>query len=277
VVLERSLGPLTARFIAVSATEGKRVVALGLVPASRVTVIPNGIELTPAGDGCPATDFRARFGLAPGTPLVATIIRLAPQKAPEQFVRACAAVARRRPGVHFLLVGLGPLQRRVDHAVAEGGLTGRFHQIPHFPGVAAAMAQLDVVVLLSRYEGGPYVPLEAMRAGVPVVLSDVVGNHDTVEPGVTGFLVPFGDAEAAGAAIVTVLDDAELRARVVAAASDRLARDFGVQLMGERLAALYRELAGAAPSVRRRTRRLPQARSGRSSKRPDASASQYSS
>jgi glycosyltransferase involved in cell wall biosynthesis len=246
VAFERVLGRLTARFVAVSPTEGERVVALKLVPASRVAVIPNGIQLVPppaTGGGGDWDDLRGRLGLPPATPLVATVARVAAQKAPEEFVRACAAVARRRPGVHFLLVGLGPQQKRVDRAVAAGGLEGRFHQIPHVPDAAAMMAQFDVFVLLSRYEGGPYVPLEAMRAGVPVVLSDVVGNHDTVDQGVTGFLVPFADAEAAATAVVRLLDDDGLRTSVVAGAGTRLRQDFDVSLMGARLAALYAELA----------------------------------
>lgn len=244
VAFERVLGPLTARLVAVSPTEGERAVALKLVPESRVAIIRNGIQLeSPPAAGGDWDNLRARLGLPPGTPLVATVARVAAQKAPEEFVRACAAVARRRPGVHFLLIGLGPQQRRVDRAVAAGGLAGRFHQISHVPDAAALMAQFDVFVLLSRYEGGPYVPLEAMRAGVPVVLSDVCGNHDTVEQGVTGFLVRFADAEAAATAIVRLLDDGALRSTVVARARERLRRDFDVRLMGERLAALYAELA----------------------------------
>ena len=248
VVVERRLGRLTERFVAVSASEGERVGALGLVPTSRVVVIPNGIDLAttraaPPGSG--PGDIRARLGLPPGTPLVATVARVAAQKAPEQFVAACAAVARRRPGVHFLLVGFGPRQRRMDRQVAAAGLGERFHQIRHLPDAGAVMAQFDVFVLLSRYEGGPYVPLEAMRAGVPVVLSDVVGNHDTVEPGVTGFLVPFGHAEAAATAIIGLLDDVSLRDAIVAGASVRLGRDFDVRIMGMRLADLYRELASS--------------------------------
>jgi glycosyltransferase involved in cell wall biosynthesis len=300
VALERALGRLTDRFVATSATEAQRVLALGLVPESRVTVIPNGITLAapdpPSGHG---GDVRARFGLPAGTPLVATVARVASQKAPEQFVRACAAVARRRPAVHFLLVGLGPQQRRVDREVAALGLRARFHQVPHLSDAAAVMDQFDVFVLLSRYEGGPYAPLEAMRAGVPVVLSDVAGNHDTVEHQVSGLLVPFGAPHTAATAIVRLLDDRRTRASVVAGAHARLVRDFDVRLMGERLAALYSDLAargtsateppsgpelseaefsGAVAGVtRRRTRRLPQARSGHSSNSPDATASQNSS
>ncbi len=248
VVFERCLGGLTGRFVAVSATEGEQVVARGLVPRERMVVIPNGIDLAPAAPT--DIDVRSRLGLPPGTPLVATVARVAAQKAPEQFVRACAAVARRRPAVHFLLVGLGPRQAKVDRELARAGpaLAGRFHQIPHLADAAAVMGQFDVFVLLSRYEGGPYVPLEAMRAGVPVVLSDVVGNQDTVTPGTTGFLVPFGDADAAATAVIELLDDGRLRESVVTAARARLAQDFDVKVMGERLARLYSELAAGTRS-----------------------------
>jgi glycosyltransferase involved in cell wall biosynthesis len=274
VAFERGLGRLTARFIAVSASEAEQVIALKLVPASRVTVIANGIRL--ASPPAAPIDVRAQIGLPAGTPLVATIARLAAQKAPEEFVRACAAVARRRPAVHFLLVGLGPLQRRVDREVAAAGLGGRFHQIPHLADAAAHMGQFDVVVLLSRYEGGPYAPLEAMRAGVPVVLSDVVGNRDTVVDGVTGLLTPFGDADAAATAIVRLLDEKALRAGIVAAATTRLRQEFDIALMGERLASLYAGVAGSkrGSPIRRSTRRLPQPSSGQSSNSGDARASQ---
>jgi glycosyltransferase involved in cell wall biosynthesis len=276
VVFERALGHLTDRFVAVSATEGQRVVALRLVPESRVAVIPNGIDVESSGaPSAGRPDVRAHLGLPPGTPLVTTVARVAVQKAPEQFVRACAAVGRRRPTVHFLLVGLGPRQWLVDREVARGGLKGRFHQIPYLPGAAAVMDQFDVFVLLSRYEGGPYSPLEAMRAGVPVVLSDVVGNRDTVDDAATGFLVPFGDPGAAATAIVRLLDDGKVRSAIVAGAHTRLRKDFDIRAMGARTAAVYAEMSGAG--TRRSTRRLPQASSRQSSNAPDARASQNSS
>ncbi|MGH9125531.1 MAG: glycosyltransferase [Acidimicrobiales bacterium] len=275
VAFERLFGPLTSRLIAVSASEGSLAVDLGLVPADRVRVIPNGIELLCGGEDGPAVGggrgvapvgaarrlaapgrlaaagrLRTQLGLPAGTPLIGTIARMVPQKAPEAVLAAWGEVARRRPHVHFVWIGLGPRQRSVTRCVAREGLGRRFHQIPHLAGAASAVGEFDALVLLSRYEGGPYVPLEAMRAGVPVVLSDVVGNRDTVESGVTGFLVPFGDAAAAADAIVGLLDDRHCRRAIVAAASERLRRDFGVQLMGERLAALYREMAVAGPSAR---------------------------
>ena len=192
--------------------------------------------------GPPLPDVRRRLGLAPGTPLVGTVARLVPQKAPVVFVRTAAEVAARWPGAHFLLVGMGPLQQEVDSEVARRGLGERWHQIEHLDQAGRAMGQLDVFVLASAFEGGPYTPLEAMKAGVPVVLSDVVGNRDAVQHGVSGFLGPPGDPGALASHVVRLLEDAALRERVVGAATARLTDEFGVDKMGAALAGVYRSL-----------------------------------
>jgi glycosyltransferase involved in cell wall biosynthesis len=182
------------------------------------------------------------LGLAPATPLVGTVARLVAQKAPMRFVATCAAVAHRRPDAHFLLIGSGPLQRDVDRVVHACGLADRFHQLPSLPVAAGVLDQIQVVVLLSRFEGGPYLPLEAMRAGTPVVVSDVVGNRDTVEDGVSGFLVAPEDTAEAADRVVHLLDDDDARRRMGRAGRRRVAEHFDVEEMGRRTQALYDEV-----------------------------------
>jgi glycosyltransferase involved in cell wall biosynthesis len=271
--VERSLGRVTARLIAVSESEAAEARQLRLAPPERIVAIPNGIDLSPVRPA--ETDLRAVLGLAPGTPLIGSIARLVPQKAPDEMVALCAAVGRHRPDTHFLHIGMGPLQDRVDSAVARSGIATRWHQISELPDAAATLDQLDVFVLPSRFEGGPYAPLEAMRAGTPVVLSEVVGNKDIVEDGVSGFLVAFGDTEKMAARVISLLEEPERRQAIVAAARERLRTRFDVQVMGARLSDLYREVAGE--SRRRRTRRLPHPKAPSSAQPPDASAAQYSS
>ncbi len=243
LLAERALGPLTDRLVAVSASEANVAVGELSLPPARVAIIANGIDLDPPAAA--TVDLRQRVGIAAGTPLVGTVARLVDQKAPVEFVRTCAAVARVRPEVHFLLIGMGPLQTAVDAAVAAHGLGSRFHQIDHLADAADALGQLDVFVLPSRFEGAPYTPLEAMRAGVPVVLSDVVGNHDAVEHGLSGYLRRFGDSDAMGGDVLSLLGDPARRARVTSAAKVRLEQRFDVRRMGERLGALYQEVAAA--------------------------------
>jgi len=189
---------------------------------------------------------RAHLGLPPEAPLVGAVGRLVPQKAPLDFVAACRLVAARLPAAHFVLVGSGPLAADVARtAGSDAVLAGRFHMVGHVPGAAGVLAQLDVCAQVSRYEGGPYVPLEAMDAGTPVVVSDAVGNRDLVEDGESGLVVPVGDVVALSDAISRVLEDAGLRASLSAAATERLRALFDVRTMASALVDLYRELAVA--------------------------------
>jgi glycosyltransferase involved in cell wall biosynthesis len=242
VRLERLLGRGTAALVATSPSEAALARSLELIDADRIRVIPNGIDVDPPPTG-DAPDLRALVGVAPGVPLVGTVARLVDQKAPEDFVAVCAEVIRRRPDTHGLLIGMGPLQGLVDGVVARERLAGRFHQIDHLPRADAVLDQLDVFVLASRFEGGPYTPLEALRAGVPVVLTDVVGNRDVVDTGRSGVLCTPGDIDAMARAAVGLIEHDSRRAAMVEAARVRLRENFDVTRMGEALSELYRSVA----------------------------------
>lgn len=243
VALERLLGRITDRFVAVSRSEGQEALRLGLIAPSRLAVIPNGID--PDATATDDRDVRALASIPPGAPLVGSVARLIGQKDPEEFVRVCATVHARRPDVHFLLIGDGPLRAAVNAAVAAEALGDRWHHIASLPNAAAVLGQLDVLAITSRFEGGPYAPLEAMRAGTPVVLSGAIGNTDVVEHRVSGAVIPVGATEEMAAEIVGLLDDPD-RARAWAdAARTRLRTHFGSAAMGEALGRLYRDLAGS--------------------------------
>lgn len=242
LAIERGLGPLTDRLVATSASEAAFVLKRHLVPAGRLVTIPNGIEVegwtAPAG----TPDLRAVLGLAAGVPLVGTLSRLVAQKAPERFTRLAGIVLAEQPDLHAVLIGDGPLRQDIDPSRLPAGTADRFHHLPGLPDAGAALAQLDVFVLTSRFEGLPYAPLEAMRGGTPVVLSDVVGNREVVVDGVGGHLVPEDDVPAMAALVLALLGDEPRRRALVEAGRDHVRR-FDVSHMGGALAALYAELA----------------------------------
>jgi glycosyltransferase involved in cell wall biosynthesis len=204
-----------------------------------VTVIPNGVDVEAAP--CPL-DLRAHLGVPDGAPLVGTIARLVPQKAPEDYVAACELIGRAIPDARFVLIGSGELEAEVDAAVARAGLGGRFTRLASLPGAAGVLAQLDVFALSSRFEGGPYSPLEAMRAETPVVLTEVVGSRDTVEDGVSGLVVPPGDVPAMATAVVGLLRDPQRRRQMGRAGRQRVLTHFDVRAMGRSLDDLYRRV-----------------------------------
>jgi glycosyltransferase involved in cell wall biosynthesis len=234
-LVERALGRRADRWIAVSASEAALAASLRLARPDRITVIPNGIERE-----APAPrSLRAHLNLAGDAPLIGYAGRLLPQKAPEVFLDAWAEIARADADVRAVVIGDGP-QAGLVRAVAAGD--PRLTWVPELPGLAAHLGDLTVLCLTSRFEGGPYVPLEAMRAGVPVVLTDVVGNADVVDP-TSGVLVPADDPSAVAAAVLRLLRDPHERQRIAAAARARVEQHFDVTVSAAALAALYREVA----------------------------------
>jgi len=237
--VERLLGGRAERLIAVSASERNFALRHGIARAERIVVIPNGLELRPPAP--PVRGLRERLGIPDGVPLVGCCARLAWQKAPEVYVAAAALAARELPAAHFVLVGSGPLRQAVERAIARAGLAPRFHLLSGLDDAAASMGELDAYVLPSRFEGGPYTPLEAMRAGVPVVVTDVDGNRDTVAHGRSGLIVPAEDPTALAHAMIAVLRDAALSERLVRGAREELPR-FDVRRMARMTARVYAEL-----------------------------------
>lgn len=102
--------------------------------------------------------------------------------------------------------------------------------VVNFPGhvddVSTALMQADVAVLPSEREGLSRFLLEACAAGLPIVATDVPGNRHVVDEGVTGFLVPHGDAHALAQAIARLASDRDLRKTMGAAAREKAERRF---------------------------------------------------
>jgi glycosyltransferase involved in cell wall biosynthesis len=240
LLVERLLGRLTDRFVAVSESEAELVRANHLVPDARLVVVPNGVDPEPPPTG---DDLRTTLGLAPGTPLLGTVARLVHQKAPERFLAVVGAVLAAHPDAHAVLIGDGPLAEPLAGELATLAATGRFHRIAQVPDAAAVVGHLDVFLLTSRFEGAPYAPMEAMRAGVPVLLTDVVGSRDAVVDGVSGFLVPEDDPLAAVPLILALLGDGERRRQIGASGHERVISTFDLAELGTRLLAVYRTVS----------------------------------
>lgn len=236
--VERAMGRVTTRFIAVSPSERAEVLRRRLVPEDRIAVVPNGID----PDVPVPADLRTLLGVDCDVPLIGSVGRLTPQKAPDVLVRSWALVAERCAEAHFVLIGDGVLAGAMDSLAAQLGLGGRYHRLAFLPMAAAYLPDLDVFMLASRFEGGPYVPLEAQRAGVPVVLTDVVGNRDAVENGVTGLVVPPEDPRALARAVVSLLTNEERARQLIEAGRLAVRTRFSMDAMGETTRRLYVDL-----------------------------------
>ena len=238
-VIERLLRERADRVIAVSESERQFALESRLAREPRIITIRNGIDLKPLRPLQPS--LRAALGLSADVPLIGCVGRLSRQKAPEVFVAACQRIHRDCPEAHFVLIGSGPLHQQIEQAVDQVGLCDRLHLIPALSNAAAAMSDFDVYVLPSRFEGGPYTPMEAMRAGTPVVVTHAAGNADLVTHRVNGLVVPPDDPDRLASEVLSLLGDPELCRSVVSAGQLRLA-EFDVLAQARSTRRVYEEV-----------------------------------
>jgi starch synthase len=155
-----------------------------------------------------------------------------------------AAWGRARAARKARLVVVGSGQDRAAFApLAEAaGITWLADYVTDPPLIRRWLSAADIYVTLSRTEGMPVAPLEAMACSLPVVASDAHGLADLFQGGdaAGGLLVPRGDAEAAAAALARLLDDPALRARLGRAARAQVEARFSTQAVGAGLAQMLR-------------------------------------
>jgi len=242
ILLEQVTQRITDRLVVVSPRNIEKGLADGIATPAKYVTVRSGVELDrfrrPAR---PREAVRAELSIPADAPVVGTVTRLSPQKAPSDFVAAAAQVAARRPDAHFVVVGDGPLRAEVEAQVAAAGLADCFHLTGLRRDVPDLLHSFDVFALSSLWEGLPRVLSQAMAAGLAVVATAVDGNAEAVEDGVNGLLAPPGDPQAMAAALLRLLDDPALAAQMGAAGRER-AEEFGARKMVEDIAALYEVL-----------------------------------
>jgi glycosyltransferase involved in cell wall biosynthesis len=104
------------------------------------------------------------------------------------------------------------------------------------------LAQAQVALLITNWEGFPRSILEAMRAGLPVVSSDVGGIAESVQEGGSGFLISQGDVEALRRRLERLLTDSDLRARMGQSGRQRYERHFTLAHTVEKTLEIYRDI-----------------------------------
>jgi glycosyltransferase involved in cell wall biosynthesis len=214
VEIERALSHITTRIVAITPSQRRELIELGIGDERKVVEIPLGFDLAPFLDSPDQRSARERLGLPFDTPIVAIVSRLVPVKDVSLFLRAMAKVS---PPALALVVGDGELRPSLEAESATLGLRERCRFVGWQRDVSTVYAAADVVALTSRNEGSPVSIIEAMAAGRAVVCTAVGGVPDVVRPG-TGVLVPAGDDNAFAVALTGLLLDPGRRAELGAAA-----------------------------------------------------------
>jgi len=247
--LERRMVKRTDAIIAVSPEEQAHIESLG-IPSNMVHCIVNGVDPTPPMD---RNEARRELGLSQEDVLIGFVGRFSQQKDPMTFVRALGRLVEQGHRFRAAVVGTGELEHDIRSLAEELGVGDRIHWLG-YDTAQMTMSAVDVFALSSRYEGMPYVLIEALGAGLPIVTTEVAGARLAVEDGKNGFVVPVGDSNALAARLEQLISNTQYRADMAVAARVQ-ADQFSARRMAQETFALYRDLArnGSARSTRRDT------------------------
>jgi glycosyltransferase involved in cell wall biosynthesis len=169
-----------------------------------------------------------RYGIDRGydntpAPILLSVGRLIPDKAPDVLMEAFALCANEFPECRLAFVGEGVLEPALRKQAARLGVAEQIDWCGLVKDLLPHYNAAQVFVLPSRIEGMPNALLEAMGFGVPVIVSDgTPGLLELVEHGVTGLVVPVNDPQALAAGLCLLLSDAPLRRRLGMAARERV-------------------------------------------------------
>lgn len=247
--LRRLVRPLVGHYIALSQHQtGYLRDAIG-VPTGRLSHIFNGVD---TGRFAPPSDaFVSPFPEGfrePDSFVIGSVMRMQAVKSPLDLARAFVALRDRMPEVfprlRLAMIGDGPLRAEVHDFLEQAGVADQAWLPGAREDIPDCLRALDLFVLPSLAEGICNTILEAMATGLPVIATDVGGNPDLVQPGVTGTLVPAGDPGAMADALMAYPDDSERTAREGAAARARAEAEFSMDAMVTGYMGVYDRVLG---------------------------------
>ena len=248
-VLVYVLEGLASRFsdleLVQSAEDARTIRRLRLASPTKVRHLGNGVDLrrfsSESSQGSRLSK-RSELGLEPNAVVVGCVARLVAEKGIPELI---AAYSMRNQDYQLIIVGPADPSKTDalshEEILAAEALDVRF--LGHRHDVDELYRAFDVFVLPSHREGFPRAAMEAAASGLPLVLSDVRGCREVVEPGSNGILVPKQEPIALAAAIDELVADPGLRAGMGAAGRRKAERDFDEVAIVDKVLSAYREIA----------------------------------
>ena len=228
------------RIIAVSDSVQADLIERTRLPGDLLTVIHSGVDR--------AASCEMLQVFAPNrTPVVGTAGPLEAVKGFPFFLGAAARVLATGREVEFLIAGAGPEESNLRRLSRELGINDKVTFVPNLLDFDEALAAMDVFVLPSLQQGIGTIMLDAMAMGRPVIATRVGGVYCAVHDNETGLLVPPSNSEVLAERIVELLDDRTKAQAIGRAARNLVEREFGVDGMIDKTAALYREVLDHSP------------------------------
>ena len=248
------------RVIAVANAVKDHLIANG-VPAERIDVVHNTVDI-PEPVGSPeAAEIRAQLGVAPGAPLIIVAAHLSRKKGHHVLLRALQLELGRTPDLCCCCLGDGPEREVLRHEAERLGLDGAIRFLGFRPDAREIMRAADIVALPSiRGEGLPLCLLEAAALGKPIIASRLSGIPEIVLDGQTGYVVEPNCPEALAARLGALVASRKTRETMGAAAREHACRSFGRETRVAAILEVYRKALATSARAKEASTPTPQAR-----------------
>jgi sugar transferase (PEP-CTERM/EpsH1 system associated) len=231
------------RVVAVGQTVRNALVRNEGIPAERVGLVYNGIDLGRFATGSyDRATVRRELGLGAEDLVILQVARLDYLKDHATAVRTVRRVVRQRPDTRLVLVGEGPEGPKIRELVGQAGLTDCVRFLGLRNDVPRLLAAADLFLLTSISEGIPLTLIEAMAAGLPIVSTRVGGVGEVVEDGTTGLLAAAGDEDVLAQHVLALAADPHRAREMGRLGQARAEAFFSERGMHDRYSELYREL-----------------------------------
>lgn len=230
--------PWVKRIICVSDAVRRDVVQDDPAAAGLTETVHNGVDRLMFQKPVDRTRVRREFGLTDG-PLLVMVARLTQPKGHGDLIEALALLRDRWPQLQCVCVGDGELKEPLAALAAERGLSSMCRFVGARDDVMEFYAAADVVVLPSHSEGFPFVILEALAMGKPVIATRVNGVPEVIEHMKTGLLVNPRDVDGLASAIESLLKHPERAMQLGNAGRALVQTQFTVDRMVEKTVAVF--------------------------------------
>ena len=184
--LERHFFKHHAALVIAVSYHSKSLLERSGIPSEKIVVLHNAISK----EALPIKKFKHSNSTGVGEKLqIITVSRLAPQKGIHVLIDAFSNLAKTFPSLDLVIVGGGPLEMELKKQANNTGLPNRIHFLGPRTDIASLLSNADIFAMTSRQEDHSISILEAMRAGLPLVVTDVGGNAESIRNNKEGFLV----------------------------------------------------------------------------------------